>query len=615
MKLYGVVCVDKVKRWMENLARRVNLKRWFACLLPLILSLIASIVQYVQHYKPLRETLAVYEKTRPPIYYLLSGLIIFLEVWPFLSIVGIVSAVLYLLFHREPRWSGIDRKTLGVLLYDLSHTAADSEDGTAGVFQQFDSACDCIDLLERSPEKLPEASKMALESLSPGEKKQFAFAFDGKNDRKDLLNILKRKRAYLFPVLLDLLSEIEEWRRKNDEKSLPPADGGRGEEAEEAPEAAVQKQTPAWAKVIRTMGKFGAEVRLLRTTTGPSIVRYELLLENTVKFSKITGMADDIALALGVRKVRIAALPGQESVIGVEAPNPEPVTVSLTAILESKGFQRRKDRTAFALGKDVSGKTVICSLAKLPHVLIAGTTGSGKSVCLNCLILSLIRSTPEQIRLILIDPKMVELASYGGLPHLMVPVVTDPKQASAALQSAVEEMMRRYQLFAEHGVKSLDEYNRLRQSEPCPRLIVVIDELSDLMIAAAKKVEEAIVRIAQMGRAAGVHLVIATQRPSADVITGLIKSNIPSRIAFAVPSNVDSRIILDASGAEDLIGRGDMLYVPAGEAPVRVQGCYVSREEIAQIVAAVKARSAADESGAADESKESGADEQAGEAL
>ena len=193
--------------------------------------------------------------------------------------------------------------------------------------------------------------------------------------------------------------------------------------------------------------------------------------------------------------------------------------------------------------------------------------------------------------------------------------MTDPKQASAALQSAVEEMMRRYQLFAEHGVKSLDEYNRLRQSEPCPRLIVVIDELSDLMIAAAKKVEEAIVRIAQMGRAAGVHLVIATQRPSADVITGLIKSNIPSRIAFAVPSNVDSRIILDASGAEDLIGRGDMLYVPAGEAPVRVQGCYVSREEIAQIVAAVKTRSAADESGAADESKESGADEQAGEAL
>ena len=302
--------------------------------------------------------------------------------------------------------------------------------------------------------------------------------------------------------------------------------------------------------------------------------------------------ADDIALALGVRKIRIAALPGQESVIGVEVPNPEPVTVSLTAILESKGFQRRKDLTAFVLGKDVSGKTVICSLKKLSHVLIAGTTGSGKSVCLNCLILCLLRSAPEQIRFILIDPKMVELASYGGLPHLMVPVVTDSKQASAALQSAVEEMMRRYQLFAEHDVKSLDEYNRLHQSEPCPRLIVVIDELSDLMIAAAKKVEEAIVRIAQMGRAAGVHLVIATQRPSSDVITGLIKSNIPSRIAFAVPSNVDSRIILDASGAEDLMGRGDMLYAPSGEAPMRVQGCYVSGEEIREAVAVIKGRGA-----------------------
>jgi S-DNA-T family DNA segregation ATPase FtsK/SpoIIIE len=268
--------------------------------------------------------------------------------------------------------------------------------------------------------------------------------------------------------------------------------------------------------------------------------------------------------------------------------------VLIRDVIESRDFAAHKSNVAFALGRDIGGRNVIGDIGTLPHVLIAGTTGSGKSVCTNSLIISLLyKSTPEDVRFIMVDPKMVELAPYNGIPHLLIPVVTDPKKAAGALQWAVFEMMKRYKTFSEHGVKKLEEFNRLARSkedlEPMPSVVVVLDELADLMLVAAKEVEESICRVAQMGRAAGMHLVIATQRPSADVITGLMKANIPSRIAFAVASSMESRIILDNGGAEKLVGRGDMLYAPLGAGkPTRVQGCFITPEEIDRVVSFVK---------------------------
>ena len=313
-----------------------------------------------------------------------------------------------------------------------------------------------------------------------------------------------------------------------------------------------------------------------------------------MKLSKITNLADDIALALGATGVRIAPIPDKISVVGIEVPNKHVTPVLIRDVIESRDFTEHKSKTAFALGRDIAGKNVIGDIEKLPHVLIAGTTGSGKSVCTNSLIISMLyKSTPDEVRFIMVDPKMVELAPYNGIPHLLIPVVTDPKKAAGALQWAVFEMMKRYKTFSEHGVKKLEEYNRLARAtegmETLPSVVVVIDELADLMLVAAKEVEESICRVAQMGRAAGVHLVIATQRPSADVITGLMKANIPSRIAFAVASSLESRIILDNTGAEKLVGKGDMLYAPLGAGkPTRVQGCFISPEEIEQVVEFVK---------------------------
>ena len=327
---------------------------------------------------------------------------------------------------------------------------------------------------------------------------------------------------------------------------------------------------------------------------GPSVTRYEFVLDQGVKLSKITNLADDIALALGASGVRIAPIPDKISVVGIEVPNKQVTPVMIRDVLESREFTTHKSKVAFALGKDIGGSCVIGNIGKLPHVLIAGTTGSGKSVCTNSLIVSLLyKSSPEDVRFIMVDPKMVELAPYNGIPHLLIPVVTDPKKAAGALQWAVFEMMKRYKLFSEHNVKDLAGYNALTRTteglEHMPSVVVVIDELADLMLVAAKEVEESICRVAQMGRAAGVHLVIATQRPSADVITGLMKANIPSRIAFAVASSLESRIILDTTGAEKLVGKGDMLYAPLGIGkPVRVQGCLISPEEIEQVVEFVK---------------------------
>ena len=357
-------------------------------------------------------------------------------------------------------------------------------------------------------------------------------------------------------------------------------------------------------RLAETLSSFGVDAKAGDVIHGPSVTRYEFMLDQGVKLSKITNLQDDIALALGASGVRIAAVPNKISVVGIEVPNKTVTSVLIRDVIESREFVEHPSKTAFAVGRDISGRNIIGNIEKLPHVLIAGTTGSGKSVCTNSLIISLLyKSTPEEVRFIMVDPKMVELAPYNGIPHLLIPVVTDPKKAAGALQWAVFEMMKRYKTFSENGVKKLEEYNKLaavrEDLEKLPSVVVVIDELADLMLVAAKEVEESICRVAQMGRAAGVHLVIATQRPSADVITGLMKANIPSRIAFAVASSLESRIILDTTGAEKLVGKGDMLYAPLGEGkPTRVQGCFISPEEIEDVVSYVK------ESGEANYSQE-----------
>lgn len=347
-------------------------------------------------------------------------------------------------------------------------------------------------------------------------------------------------------------------------------------------------------RLAETLSSFGVDAKAGDVIHGPSVTRYEFTLDQGVKLSKITNLQDDIALALGASGVRIAAVPNKISVVGIEVPNRTVTPVLIRDVIESRDFMEHPSKTAFALGRDIGGRNIIGNIEKLPHVLIAGTTGSGKSVCTNSLIISLLyKSTPDEVRFIMVDPKMVELAPYNGIPHLLIPVVTDPKKAAGALQWAVFEMMKRYKTFSENGVKKLEEYNKVAATrddlEKLPSVVVVIDELADLMLVAAKEVEESICRVAQMGRAAGVHLVIATQRPSADVITGLMKANIPSRIAFAVASSLESRIILDTTGAEKLVGKGDMLYAPLGEGkPTRVQGCFISPEEIEAVVAYVK---------------------------
>ena len=377
------------------------------------------------------------------------------------------------------------------------------------------------------------------------------------------------------------------------EYTFPPItlldEGGAGNAVEAGAELRNNSR-----RLAETLKSFGVDARAGDVVRGPSVTRYEFTLDQGVKLSKITNLADDIALALGASGVRIAPIPDKISVVGIEVPNKLVSAVHIRDVLESREFTQHKSSVAFAVGKDIAGNNIIGNIAKLPHVLIAGTTGSGKSVCTNSLIVSLLyKSTPDEVRFIMVDPKMVELAPYNGIPHLLIPVVTDPKKAAGALQWAVYEMMKRYKMFSEHNVKDLASYNKVAETDETlkklPSVVVVIDELADLMLVAAKEVEESICRVAQMGRAAGMHLVIATQRPSADVITGLMKANIPSRIAFAVASAMESRIILDTAGAEKLVGRGDMLYAPLGEGkPKRVQGCFISSEEIERVVNFVK---------------------------
>ena len=408
--------------------------------------------------------------------------------------------------------------------------------------------------------------------------------------RKEKANTAKEVAAQTAAVT----AEIEEKLAGGEDiYQFPPITLLRASRGENHIEAGAELRNNS-RRLAETLTSFGVDATPGDVIHGPSVTRYEFVLDQGVKLSKITNLADDIALALGATGVRIAPIPDKISVVGIEVPNKHVTPVLIRDVIESRDFTEHKSKTAFALGRDIAGKNVIGDIEKLPHVLIAGTTGSGKSVCTNSLIISMLyKSTPDEIRFIMVDPKMVELAPYNGIPHLLIPVVTDPKKAAGALQWAVFEMMKRYKTFSEHGVKKLEEYNRLARAtegmETLPSVVVVIDELADLMLVAAKEVEESICRVAQMGRAAGVHLVIATQRPSADVITGLMKANIPSRIAFAVASSLESRIILDNTGAEKLVGKGDMLYAPLGAGkPTRVQGCFISPEEIEQVVEFVK---------------------------
>ena len=346
-------------------------------------------------------------------------------------------------------------------------------------------------------------------------------------------------------------------------------------------------------RLNETLASFKIDAHIINVTRGPSVTRYEVELDKGVRLNKLTGCADDIALSLGAPSVRIAAVPGKISIVGIEVPNRAVTTVSLREVIDSPEFHKSKSKSSFAVGKDIGGSCIIGNIAKMPHMLIAGTTGSGKSVCMNSIIISLLyKAGPEDVKLIMIDPKMVELANYNGIPHLMIPVVTDPKKAAGSLQWAVTEMMRRYKTMSDAGVRDLESFNSIIVAEggvKIPQLVVIIDELADLMLVAAKEVEDSICRIAQMGRAAGIHLVIATQRPSADVITGLMKANIPSRIAFSVASSLESRIILDTQGAEKLVGKGDMLFAPIGAGkPHRVQGCFVTDSEVEAVTSYVK---------------------------
>lgn len=347
-------------------------------------------------------------------------------------------------------------------------------------------------------------------------------------------------------------------------------------------------------KLEDTLKSFGVDARVINISRGPAVTRYELQPSPGVKVSKIVNLSDDIALNLAAAGVRIEApIPGKAAV-GIEVPNKEMSAVLLRDILESKEFINHPSKLAFSVGKDISGETVVADIGKMPHLLVAGATGSGKSVCINSLIMSILfKASPEEVKLLLVDPKVVELGIYNGIPHLLIPVVTDPKKAASALNWAVQEMINRYKLFADKGVRDLKGYNALLKANNeqgiLPQIVIIVDELADLMMAAPNDVEDAICRLAQMARAAGMHLVIATQRPSVDVITGVIKANIPSRIAFAVSSQVDSRTILDMGGAEKLLGKGDMLFYPVGEPkPQRVKGSFVSDTEVERVVEFIK---------------------------
>ena len=392
-----------------------------------------------------------------------------------------------------------------------------------------------------------------------------------------------------------IAEEIQKNDRKDSSYTFPPVDLLKKGSSKAMGDTKMHLQETA-NKLQQTLKNFGVNVTITNVSCGPSVTRYELQPEMGVKVSKIVNLADDIKLNLAAPDIRIEApIPGKAAV-GIEVPNKENVTVAFRDLIESEDFKKHPSDIAFAAGKDIAGKVIVADIAKMPHLLIAGATGSGKSVCINTIIMSILyKADPEDVKLIMIDPKVVELSVYNGIPHLFIPVVTDPKKASGALHWAVSEMTDRYQKFAEYGVRDLKGYNKKiegikdiedeNKPKKMPQIVIIVDELADLMMVAPGEVEDAICRLAQLARAAGIHLIIATQRPSVNVITGLIKANMPSRVAFAVTSGVDSRTILDMNGAEKLLGKGDMLFYPQGYSkPLRVQGAFVSDKEVQSVV-------------------------------
>lgn len=427
--------------------------------------------------------------------------------------------------------------------------------------------------------------------------------------KKDIANAIKKKQSTLAsdkintteeldmpdaPTAADIQNEISENKHEAVVYKFPPvsllkeADNDRNAEDAEA-EMKANADT-----LVDTLKSFGVQTRIVDIHRGPTVTRYELQPSAGVKISKITALADDIALNLAAAGVRIEApIPGKAAV-GIEVPNRVKDVVSIREMIESPEFAAAKSKLSFVVGKNIDGEVIVGDIGKMPHVIIAGTTGSGKSVCTNSIIMSVLyNATPDEVRLVLIDPKMVEFKTYDGIPHLLIPVVTDPRKAAGALSWAVQEMLKRYKLFADSNVRDLNGYNEMAAEtdgvEPLPRIVIAIDELADLMMACANEVEDSICRLAQMARAAGMHLIIATQRPTVDVITGLIKANIPSRIALTVSSQIDSRTIIDTAGAEKLLGYGDMLYYPQGiPKPIRIQGCFVSTKEVEAVVEFIK---------------------------
>lgn len=436
-------------------------------------------------------------------------------------------------------------------------------------------------------------------------------AYEGlmEDDPKDIVQpILKFPKEKIEGIMAKTIKKVDQEKHVTYKPVLPPHKNAETPAADEAdgytfppfdllnPEKKqntgnVKEEVRTQGAIIeKTLVDFGVRATLVNVTKGPAVTRFELAPAPGVKVNKIQNLSDDIALKLAVQNVRIEPIPGKAA-IGLEVPSKTTEAVNFRSIVDCDALRNAKGKLCVGLGKDISGNVIVADLSKMPHLLIAGSTGSGKSVCINTIIASLLfRTTPDEVKMILVDPKVVELTNYNGIPHLLTPVVTGAKQAASALHWAVVEMERRYGLFAKSQVRKIDDYNK-QAEEKLPFIVVIIDELSDLMMVAAVDVEDAILRLAQKARAAGIHLILATQRPSVDVLTGTIKANIPSRIAFAVSSQIDSRTILDASGAEKLLGKGDMLYFPTGaNKPLRVQGAFIADDELARVVNFIKAQ-------------------------
>ncbi|MDR7316020.1 S-DNA-T family DNA segregation ATPase FtsK/SpoIIIE [Brevibacillus nitrificans] len=439
-----------------------------------------------------------------------------------------------------------------------------SEDGSAAIAPVIKDFADRI-AMEEEGEAAPQPSHATSKQAA---KQEITFSLEGE---EEIFGTLETDESQ--PVVPYELPSLQMLSR--------PKASGAGKDVDHTSNA---------NKLVQTLKSFGVSAIVSEVHRGPAVTRYEVQPAVGVKVSRIVSLTDDLALALAAKDIRIEApIPGK-SAIGIEVPNSEVAVVSLREVLESSEYQDAPGKLTVALGRDISGEPIVADLTKMPHLLVAGATGSGKSVCINGLIMSILfKAKPEEVKLMMVDPKMVELNVYNGIPHLLAPVVTDPRRASVALKKVVAEMERRYNLFAKTGSRNIEMYNAQVEGAPLPYIVVIVDELADLMMVAPGEVEDAICRLAQMARASGIHLIIATQRPSVDVITGVIKANIPSRIAFGVSSMADSRTILDMGGAEKLLGRGDMLSLPMGASkPVRVQGAFVSDKEVEEVVRFVK---------------------------